>query len=454
MTTRRERDVGTSWRRDKEGLGIWPHGGKVAIVGIGHSPVDRRFDMVSMDKTLGAYAVLACQRAMADAGVKPEDVDGLLCCPESGDGTGGPAGRWAPRPYFAPPYDSEDGLSIVSAQWLLKRMPEMRTVKYAPHDVPAIGEGMGFAAQSVADKKCHTTLLIYTMGNLEGRYRQGGEENTSDLAKGNRQWTAPWGSHGGNMFTNIFPHEQYNIKYGRKHDDLAPFVLNQHRNGRMAPWGYYTNHEPRMITLEDYVTSRMILNPLRIWDCDRPVNAVTAYLFTTKERARDMRHKPVYVLNHNQGDSRERSTHPSLEEVEAWSDHAARMVWEGSGLRPQDVGLFNPYDGYSTMDQFFLEAFQYKGAKRGDAYDFYKDIRVEGPHPFASGGGNLGNGRTRSAMYTDSIEQLRGRVGVIEGFGHPELEGKRRVAVKAEIAVCGFAATGSANYLTLSNSPS
>jgi hypothetical protein len=35
-----------------------------------------------------------------------------------------------------------------------------------------------------------------------------------------------------------------------------------------------------------------------LWDCDRPVNASAAYLFTTAERARDMRQSPVYVLNH------------------------------------------------------------------------------------------------------------------------------------------------------------
>ena len=50
------------------------------------------------------------------------------------------------------------------------------------------------------------------------------------------------------------------------------------------------------------------------------------------------------------------------------------------------------------MAQFFLEAFQWHDVKRGDAFAFYAgDIRVEGPHPFSSSGGNLGNGRCRSS---------------------------------------------------------
>src|SRR3954471_1219084 len=107
------------WRRDKDGLGVWEHRGKVAIAGYGHSPVDRRWDGVSMDKTLGAYAMLACEKAMADAGVTKDQIDGVICCDSHIAGpSGGSASKWAPRPYFAPPYDSEWGLTLVNAEWL------------------------------------------------------------------------------------------------------------------------------------------------------------------------------------------------------------------------------------------------------------------------------------------------------------------------------------------------
>ena len=87
-------------------------------------------------------------------------------------------------------------------------------------------------------------------------------------------------------------------------------------------------------------------------------------------------------------------------------------MYEAAGLGPNDVDVFNPHDGYAPMAEFFLEAFQWHRVKRGDAFAFYVgDIRVEGPHPFCSSGGNLGDGRTRTAMYTDSIEQLRGTAG-------------------------------------------
>ena len=58
----------TGWRRDKPGLGIWPHRGKVAFAGWGMSPVDRRWDGVSMDRTLGEFCKVAARAALADAG--------------------------------------------------------------------------------------------------------------------------------------------------------------------------------------------------------------------------------------------------------------------------------------------------------------------------------------------------------------------------------------------------
>ncbi len=83
------------------------------------------------------------------------------------------------------------------------------------------------------------------------------------------------------------------------------------------------------------------------------------------------------------------------------------------------------------------------GVKRGDAFAFYAgDIRVEGPHPFSSSGGNLGNGRTRTAMYTDSIEQLRGTAGA------------RQVRVRAETALAAFTTPSSGGWIMFGKSPS
>ncbi len=443
------------WRRDREGLGVWPHRGKVAFAGWGMSPIDRRWDGVSMDRTLGQSCITAAKQALEDAGLRPEDLDGLFQCPDNMAGAGaGSSANWGPtRPFFPPPYDSEDGLTIVTNQWMLANWPELnakKNITYAPDGVPAIGEGLGFAAQAVAEGRCQVALYIYTANNLDGRYRRGGaNENAS--AGGNLQWSSPWGANGIDLQLNTtLPLVQYCNQYGTTWDDLmAPLVLNEHRNGLLNDWGYYSTHGPSGLTREEYENSRPITWPARIWDYDRPVNAAGAFVITTAERARDMRHKPVYVLNHNQGGAGSagsigngQSSAITLDEYETAHARIARMVYEGSGLQPADIDIFNPYDGFSSFMPFSLEAFQWHGVKRGEAKDFVKgDISVEGPHPIHSGGGNLGSGRTRTAMYIDSIEQLRGTAG------------RRQVNVRAETAIAAFAPALSAAYLVLGSSP-
>jgi hypothetical protein len=139
-----------------------------------------------MDKTLGTYSILVCRKAMDEAGVTPNQIEGVICCDSHiAGGSGGSASQWAPRPYFAPPYDSEWGLTLVNAQWLIEQL-RLPNVKFAPTGVPTISEMVGMAAQAVGDGQCHTCLVIYPTGNLEGRYRRGGE-NADDYARGARQ---------------------------------------------------------------------------------------------------------------------------------------------------------------------------------------------------------------------------------------------------------------------------
>src|SRR5262249_24833609 len=212
-------------------------------------------------------------------------------------------------------------LTLVNARWLIEQLG-LRHVKFAPTGVPTIGELVGMAAQAVGDGLCNTCLVIYPTGNLEGRYRRGGE-NADDYARGARQWTAPWGNHGGNDFINIFPHRQYCLKYGGKHDHLAPLLVNHHRHRPLTPLGSNPTNKSQRPRIEDYVSSRHILTPRRLWDCDRPVTASAASLFTTTDRARDMLQPPVYVLNHSQHNFRQRTTQADLDEIEDWTDRAA-----------------------------------------------------------------------------------------------------------------------------------
>jgi hypothetical protein len=100
------------------------------------------------------------------------------------------------------------------------RLPK---VKFAPTGVPTISEMVGMAAQAVGDGLCHPVSSSTRQAISKAAIAAAARTPTT-TPRGARQWTAPRGNHGGNDFINIFPHNQYCLKYGGKHDDLAPFV--------------------------------------------------------------------------------------------------------------------------------------------------------------------------------------------------------------------------------------
>jgi acetyl-CoA acetyltransferase len=425
----------TGWERNRDPVGIWPHRGKVAFAGYGHTPqTDRRWDGENLDQSLGAYIMLAAQAAMDDAGITGDQVDGIITSP-GGQPGGAPLGDvWGPRPFFDPPYDTEDGLTQVSAEWLARQMG-LKNVKYFNSHGDTIWNLIGLAAQCVAEGKCEVCLVPYPGGNLAGRYHQ----NPSLDARGGTQWSNPWGW---GLSGQGYTFEAYCRKYGSNHDRMAPFVVQEHKNGLLWPHSYYAQHEPQPFTVEDYLAGRMIAKGLSIFDCDRPVQTAACYLITTAERAKDMKQKPVYILDHTESLFQPRSLVQTLDDTEEWTDIQAKRSYSGSGLSPNDIDVFAPYDGFAVFTQYFIEAFQWRGVKRGEAHDLYAgDISLEGPNPLNSGGGNMGTGRMRTVFFTDPIEQLRGTAG------------PRQIKNKAEVAVTHGVLPGNAATIVMSTSP-
>ena len=431
-----------SMNRLQEGLGVWEHRGKVAVAGIGHAPVDRRWDETAETST-GAYSIMALRAAMADAGVTPDQVDGLIVVPGCTTGD-----MWSPRPIpedfqkmFLPTDNVDDGLTTLSVEWILKNMPELTNVKFTMHSSSdCMSNAITNTAQAVGMGLTNVCLVLKGWANPAGRYGQGGE-NARDTFSGQSQWTTPYGWVSGIPQT-AFGFEQYCRKYNTTHERLAPFVVNQRRNGRMFPEGYYYQHPDGELTIEDYIDARWISKPMSLNDCDRPIQSAGAYLYTTAERARSMKQKPVYILGHASQRWTNRSSVQTLDEIELSTDAAARKTLEAAGLSAAQVDVFNPYDGYTLFTQYFLEAFGWHGVKRGEAHDFYAgDISVHGPHPFSSSGGNNGSGRTRYWMHTDCIQQLRGQAG------------ERQVTIRAEPAISGGPTPGGSDWTVWSNNP-
>ena len=105
-----------------------------------------------MDKTLGAYSILACRKAIDEAGVTPDQIDGVIYDSHIAGGSGGAArsGRHGPT---RPALRFGVVAALVNAQWLVAQMG-LSNVKFAPTRVPTISEMVGMAAHAVGDGIC------------------------------------------------------------------------------------------------------------------------------------------------------------------------------------------------------------------------------------------------------------------------------------------------------------
>lgn len=438
--------------RTEEGLGLWPYRGKVAAVGIGHSPTMRRWDG-DPQTSVGAWSILAIRNAIADAGVSPSEVDGLVFVDSTQSGSSWPTSEPVPENFlraFKQTDDPLDGLSKLSGEWLLKNMPELTNVKFVMQAPACMSMSLTAAIEAVGRGMTKNCIAVKGWNNFAGRFHHGGA-NAQPTVEGPSKYD--WSLFGTGVYTTAMQFQRYLWKYGKTHDMLAPFVVNARRNGLLLPEGFWAQHRPTPLTVDDYLSSRWIAKPANLYDNDIPIQACAAYLITTDERAKDMKQKPVYVLGHAgngyvRGDqyggleNRGSLFTETLEQAEERASALGRKLYEACGLTARDIQFENAYDGFSLFHVFHIEGLGFAGIKRGEALDFFQgDISIEGPNPVLPSGGNIGGGRTRCWHHTDTIQQIQGRAGA------------RQMKIPAEVGVSGGFMPFFCNFVVWGASP-
>jgi acetyl-CoA acetyltransferase len=441
----------TSMFRVKEGLGVWEHRGRVAAVGVGHSPTARRWDL-RPENTVGAWTILAIRRAIEDAGVDPSEVDGLAICDSTTTGAYWTAGRKIPQDFldmFNQTNDPLDGMSKNSIDWILKNMPELSNVKFVMTVPACMSMVLAATVQAVGDGLTNVCIAAKGWHNFDGRHYQGGA-NAEPTVSGPGKWSNSLA--GPASYTTAMQFQRYLHKYGGTHDMMAPFMVNSRKNGLLMPEGYWAQHRPEPLTEEDYINVRWVAKPANLLDNDIPIQAAAAYLITTADRAKDMKQKPVYILGHAGAGTvgpgtfysgvKSRGTIETLEEAEANAASTGRKILEGAGISTSDITFENMYDGFSLFHVFHIEGLGFAGLKPGEALDFFKtDISNSGPNPVSPSGGNIGSGRTRWWGHTDTIQQIQGRAGA------------RQISIPAQIGVTGGFMPFMSNFLVMSATP-
>ena len=352
--------------------------GKVAVVGVGHSKVYRRADVA-----LGVLAVDAATKAIEDAGLEVSDIDGLSTTPyQPFEGAG-----------------EIDGVNIVSPEFLMQAM--RMEVAWSERQLRPVGASLIDTMHAVASGQCRYAVCFRGLHSPAGR-RYG--RTAPETALGGAQFRAPYG---------LFPPGSYAIlaqrymdKYGATSEQLGAFIVQNRERALKWEHGYWYQHGGGPLTMEDYMTSRMISSPLRIHDCDIPVQVAAAFVVTTAERAKDLRHPPAYVLGTSNPFTVPTESNPSLERFLEEGAQTGRFLWRNSGIRPQDADVVNLYDGFSVLTPMWAHALGF--CDEGEGFSFI----AAPPVPFNTSSGNLGAGRSHGiAQIMDSVLQIMGRSG-------------------------------------------
>ena len=359
---------------------------KVAIVGVGVTKCQRRADVPA-----ASLAVEASDAAIADAGLSRSDIDGVAC------GVSLPS-------YAAARTALKAGFDFVDSTFLTEHM-ELEPVWTL--DDSNFPPALAHAIFAVASGAATTVLLNRTLHNPAGRY------NTmmSADAGGWDQWTAPYGFVAPSSGIAM-PYMEYQQRYGARREHMATLVLQQRKNVQRIPQAYWHGKE---LTFEEYMSARMISEPMCLYDNDIPVDGSGAFVITTADRARDLPHKPVYITSWAKIRNPPTFLPGTLGPLDDFYDRGfdlAKRLWDNSGWRVEDLDVVQLYDGFTPLVWLWLEVLGFCG--QGEAWQFIQDGRIanDGPLPLNSGGGNQGWGRLHGVPHVlESYWQLAGRAG-------------------------------------------
>lgn len=393
---------------------------QAVISGVGQSDVGRRLHRSALELTIDA-----CLAAIDDAGLRPEDIDGLATYPGAMDVPPGFSGVGIG--------EVQDALRL-ELDWYnggLENPGQLGAVVTACAAVAAGYARHVLCFRTVTESsaqgeggRASVTIGGAVGGDQDGDGRDGGRRGKAKPFRvgGFMQWSVPFGAPSAANWVALYA-QRYMHTYGMTRDQLAQVALNGRRHAARNPKAIYRTP----MSLDDYLNVRMISTPLCLYDCDAPCDGSTAVIVSATETAAALRRPPIRIAavgsalhGRNSWDQWEDLTTMACRD-------AAAMLWNRTDLRAADVDLAELYDGFSFLTVAWLEALGFCG--KGEAGEFLADaerFELDGAFPLNTNGGQLSGGRLHGfGLLHEACLQLWGRAG------ERQVTGERRVAVAA-----------------------
>jgi acetyl-CoA acetyltransferase len=203
--------------------------------------------------------------------------------------------------------------------------------------------------------------------------------------------------------------QRYFHQYGATRETLGWIAMNQRANAALNPTAIY--RDP--MTMEDYLSARLITTPFGLFDCDVPCDASTAVVISAVDAARDLSRPPVSIEAVGTQVTERLEWDQSTLTHEPQVLGQAAHLWSRTALRPADVDVAELYDGFTINCLSWIEGLGFCGI--GEAKDFLdggKNIARDGVLPLNTHGGQLSHGRTHGmGLLHEAVTQLRGDGG-------------------------------------------
>jgi acetyl-CoA acetyltransferase len=323
----------------------------------------------------------SARAAVADAGLKMGDIDGL-CTASAG------AAMW-PMPvieYLGVNPRYIDGTMLGGSSFIAHLLPAM---------------------QAIRSGQCSAVLVCY--GSAQRTSTLGRRE----IGQARRHLDPQPYEH---PYEPMFPVSAYALaasrhmyEFGTTREQLADVAVAARQWAQLNPEAFM--REP--LTRADVLASRMVSDPLSVRDCCLVTDGGGAYVLVSAERAKDLPNKPVYVLgNATAVWNRQISSMPDLTVTAA--SQSGREAFAMAGLTPKDMDVVQLYDAFTINTLLFLEDLGF--CPKGEGGRFIADgaIAPGGKLPVNTNGGGLSC--VHPGMYgifalIEAVRQLRGECG-------------------------------------------
>jgi len=213
--------------------------------------------------------------------------------------------------------------------------------------------------------------------------------------------------------------QRYVHDSGIKPEQIAQIAINGRRNAALNPKAIYR----KPLTVDDYLSAPFISTPLRLLDCDVPIDGSTAIVLSHIDAAKDQPNKIIRIEAIGSALHR-RNSWVQIETLgEQCAPDAAAMMWNRTDLRAGDVDIAELYDGFSFHTLAWLEAFGF--CARNEAGAFVEGghrIALDGVLPINTNGGALSAGRMHAyGQVHEACLQLWGLAGERQVASDPKV---------------------------------